>query len=134
MTTNNVQQNPGMSEPTDLSAVNNLNAITTSGYGGPHAVFDKDHYKAQMLLPGKLIEYNAAQGAVIGIGYVWSINLLCFYDNNETERLALPPTELAVKQFMNAQMAILIDTYKPTNLYFSATGNKILASEFEGYY
>jgi endo-alpha-1,4-polygalactosaminidase (GH114 family) len=32
MTTNNVQQNPGMSEPTDLSAVNNLNAITTSGY------------------------------------------------------------------------------------------------------
>ena len=92
MTTNNVQQNPGMSEPTDLSAVNNLNAITTSGYGGPHAVFDKDHYKAQMRLPGKLIEYNAAQGAVIGIGYVWSINLLCFYDNNETERFALPPT------------------------------------------
>ena len=131
MTTNNVQQNPGMSEPTDLSAVNNLTAITTSGYGGPHAIFDKDHYKAQMRLPGKLIEYNAAQGAVYGVGYVWSINLICFYDNNKTERLALPPSELVVKQFMNAQMTILIDTYKPTTLYFSATESKILASDFE---
>ena len=134
MTTNNVQQNPGMSEPTDLSAVNNLNAITTSGYGGPHAVFDKDHYKNQMRLPGKLIEYNAAQGAITGIGYVWSINLLSFYDNNETERLALPPTELLVKQFMDSQMKILIDTYKPVTLYFSATGRTISASEFTGIY
>ncbi len=134
MTTNNVQQNPGMSEPTDLSAVNNLNAITTSGYGGSHAVFDKNHYKGQMRLAGKLIEFNASQGAISNLGYVWSINLIAFHDNYETEMLMLPPTELVVKQFMDAQMQILIETYKPVTLYFPATKHTILASEFIGNY
>ena len=134
MTTNNVQQNPGMSEPTDLSAVNNLNAIITSGYGGPHAVFDINHYKGQMRLPGKLIEYNASQGAITGLGYVWAINLIVYYDNNESEIVMFPPTEIAVKKFMDDQMQIFITTYKPVTLYFPATGHKIPASEFVGIY
>jgi hypothetical protein len=134
MTTNNVQQNPGMSEPTDLSAVNNLNAITTSGYGGPHAVFDINHYKGQMRLPGRLIEFNASQGAITGLGYVWAINLIDYNDNNESERMALPPTDIAVKKFMDDQMQIFIATYKPVTLYFPATGHKMLTSDFVGIY
>lgn len=135
MPTNNIQQNPGMSEPTDLSAIDNISPVIKGGYGGPHAVFDKDHYKAQMRLPGRLIEYNAAQGQITGVaGYVWAINLLCYFDNNVTNSMALPPTELAIKKFMDEQMQILIEDYKPRLFYFPATGHTIPADEFDGTY
>jgi len=134
MTTANVQQTAGMSEPTDLSAVDNISVTIKGGYGGPHAVFDKDHFKAQMRLSGKLIEFNAAQGTVTGHGYTWAINLLAFYDNNETEMLMLPPTELAVKQFMDTQMGLFFEKQKPVYLYFPATNHDILAVDFNGSY
>lgn len=134
MTTNNVQQNPGMSEPTDLSAVNNLNAITTSGYGGPHAVFDINHYKGQMRIPKALIEFNASQGAITGIGYVWVINLIYYNDNNESEMMLLPPTDSTIKSFLDDQMEIFMTTYKPKTLYFPSTGHKIPTTDFVGIY
>jgi|ERR1035437_776846 hypothetical protein len=131
--TTNVQQTAGMLEPTDLSAVNNLNAVTLGGYGGPHAVFDRDHYKAQMRIPNRLIEFNAAQGAVIGHGYTWVINLLAYDDNYVTERLSLPQTS-TIKTFMDEQMQIFFEKYKPVYLYFPATDHDILAVNFNGTY
>lgn len=134
MTTNNVQQTAGMSEPTDLSAVNNLNGIVSTGYGGSHGVFDSNHYKAQMRLPGELIEFNASQGAIVGHGYTWVINLLSYDDANTSERLQLPPTDLTIKHFMDTQMVIFLEKYKPTLLYFPATNHDILAVNFDGTY
>ena len=133
MTTNNVQQTPGMNEPTDLSAVNNLNAITLGGYGGPHAVFDKNHYKGQIRLTDRLIEFNASQGAIAGHGYTWVINLISYNDNNVTEMLPLPQTG-TIQTFMDDQMQIFFDTYHPVYLYFPATGHDILAADFVGEY
>lgn len=123
-----------MSEPIDLSSVNNLNAITTSGYGGPHSVFDINHYKGQMRIPKALIEFNASQGSITGIGYVWVINLINYNDNNESEMMMLPPTDTTIKKFLDDEMQIFISAYKPTILYFPATGHKIPIADFDGIY
>ena len=133
MTTANVQQRASITDPTDLSAVNNISAVITGGYGGPHAVFDKDHYKGQMRQTTRLIEFNAAQGQITGHPYCWVINLLAFNDDNITEMLPLPPaTDL--KDFMDQQMAILLEKYQPRLLYFPATNYEILAADFKGEY
>ena len=128
MPTANVSQNASITDPTDLSAVDNINAITTAGYGGPHAVFDKDHYKGQMRMDTKLVEFSALQGVLTGIGYVWAINLIAYNDNNVTEMMALPPTELVVINFFWNQMDVLIEKYFPKQFYFVAL-NKMISIE-----
>lgn len=130
MSTANVSQTASITDPTDLSGVNNINAVITSGYGGPHAVFDKDHYKGQMRLPGKLVEFSALQGTLPGYSYVWIINLIAYNDDNVTEMMTLPPTELAVTNFFWSQMDVLVEKYFPRKLYFAALNKAIPIEDY----
>lgn len=130
MSTANVSQTASLTEPTDLSAVNNINAVITDGYGGPHAVFDKDHYKGQMRLATKLVEFSALQGQLVGIGYVWAINLIAYNDNNVSEMMVTPPTESEVTTFFWEQMDIFIEKYQPKTLYFACSKKQIPIEDY----
>lgn len=130
MTTNNVQQRIDVTEPTDLSALNNLNAVTTSGFGGPHQVFDINNYKSHLRLPTRLIEFNASHGAIVGVGYVWAINVIDYNDNFESSIIKLPSTDLDITKFVNDQMVRFINKYNPDVLYFHASRYKIETENF----
>ena len=132
MVTPNISQNSSLTDPTDLSAVSNTAAVTNAGYGGPHAVFDKDHYKAQMRLQTKMVEFNAAQGTIANHGYIWSIILISYHDTLVTEMMGLPSTELVVNNFFREQMEIFIEKYKPKRMYFPALDREIAIEDYDG--
>lgn len=130
MSTANVSQTASLTDPTDLSSVNNISAIITSGYGGPHAVFDKDHYKGQMRMETKLVEFSALQGALQNLGYTWAINLIAYNDNNVTEMMVTPPTELTVTNFFWNQMDVFIEKLQPKTLYFVYSKKQIPIEDY----
>jgi hypothetical protein len=132
MPTVNISQNSSLTDPTDLSAVNNTTAVTNAGYGGPHAVFDKDNYKAQTRLEGKLVEFSAKQGTITDRGVVWSIMLIAYYDTLVTEMLDLPQTDPDIKKFFETQMSIFVEKYQPKKLYFPALDQEILVEDLDG--
>lgn len=111
--------------PTDLSAIDNINTIVVGGYGGPHSVFDKDHYKSQLRLDGRLIEFNAAQGAVVGHGYVWAVSIISYGDDNVTETLSWPMTDPDIKKFVKLQMIYFIEKYVVKKLYLASINRDI---------
>lgn len=112
-----VNPNP-TAQPTDGNSVNNIQVYITGGHGGPHAVFDKDHYKSQIRIDGELVEYNALQGALTGLGYVWSINVIAIGDNNGTRSLSWPmPANL--KAFVQQEMQYLIEQRYAKKIYLA---------------
>lgn len=117
-------------QPTDGNSVNNIQVYITGGYGGPHAVFDKDHYKSQLRTPDSLIEFNALQGALKNLGYVWSINVIQIGDNNTTVSLSWPITDPKLKLFVQDEMNYLINQRYAKKFYL-ATAN--LSVDIETY-
>lgn len=104
------------------TSVNNIQPVTTGGYGGPHSSFDGNNFKAQARFETKIIELSARQGAVTDHGYTWAVVMIAYHDDNTTQMIAWPPAELAVRTFVTQQMQIFIETYNPKRIYFVASG------------
>ena len=127
-----IQSTASQIEPTDLSAISNLSPVTTAGHGGPHGVFDKNNFKAQMRLEDRIIDLSARLGQVIGKPYTWAIVLIEYNDDFTSKMIPMNSTDLQIKNFITEQMQIFIDLYDPKTLWFVESNVEIKIDEFSG--